>query len=81
MTDDYAPFPHAELDALASHHEAVAAAWKPITERGRQLITDHTAWAKACRDAIASYTALQTRCLEDETVKRLRFSGQLEAAD
>lgn len=62
MTDDYAPFPDFELRRLAEWHAGIAQD-HPI---GSFLHLLHTERARACRDAIESYDALQERCLSSE---------------
>lgn len=59
---DYAPFPEQELADLAAFHESVANG-----HPDRSFLRDlHEQRARACRNAIASFTALRERCLTAE---------------
>lgn len=57
---EYAPFPYRELVTLAEFHESVA---KGHPDRS-YLRMVHEERAMHCRNAVASYTALQQRFLE-----------------
>lgn len=64
---DYQPFPTGELEALARYHDSAGRVWSV----GSHFREWHESQAKHCRNAIASYVALNQRCLEAETLNVL----------
>lgn len=72
MSDDYTPFPHAELEAIAVYHESVADNYR----HGSFLRVMQLERAAICRNAIASYVALNERCLRAELARDHGVSEQ-----
>ena len=70
--ENYAPWPEAELKALARWHEQAADAWKPDSNMRK----DHERRAQVCRDALSGHDALRTRFLEQSMLVRGLQSGE-----
>lgn len=68
----YAPFPEAELIALAEFHESVAKG-HPFRSYLQHV---HEERARVCRSALASHEALRERFLESETTHRIALAAQ-----
>ena len=66
MTETYAPFPHAEMEALAANYEEVASKF-PVAS---PLSKFYSTRAEMLRNALACHVALRDRFLEDTAAHR-----------